>query len=194
MKREHRGGILNDEQTLLERARRFNEEALAAIFDTYYVPLYRYIYHHVGHVETAEDLTARTFQRMLEQFNKGKGPKSHLKAWLYRVAHNLVVDESRRQKHRDHAPLDDSLPAGGTRPEEQAQHTILAEQARRALHHLSPKQRAVVILKYLMGMNNDEVAQTLAISTGAVKSLHQRGLAALRRNLLAAGVIEGGEL
>ena len=185
---------MNNEQALLKRAHVFDEEALAAIFDTYYVPLYRYIYHHVGHVETAEDLTAKTFQRMLEQFNKGKGPKSHLKAWLYRVAHNLVVDESRRQKHRDHAPLDDSLPAGGSRPEEQAQQTILAEQAKRALHHLSPKQRAVVILKYLMGMNNDEVAHTLAISTGAVTSLQQRGLAALRRNLLAAGVIEGGEL
>ncbi len=185
-----------DEKTLLKLARDLDEGALAEIFDTYYVPLYRYIYHHVGHVQTAEDLTARVFQRLLEKLHAGRGPRHHLKGWLYRVAHNVIIDEMRRQGHRDHAPLDERLPDAAAAPEEQAQQSILAERARRALMDLAPRQRAAVSLKYLMGLENEEVARCLGLSVGAVKALQHRGLDTLRRRLatgVAAGATEGSD-
>ncbi|GAB4479985.1 MAG: sigma-70 family RNA polymerase sigma factor [Anaerolineae bacterium] len=185
-----------DEKTLLRLAHDLDEGALAEIFDTYYVPLYRYIYHHVGHVQTAEDLTARVFQRMLEKLHAGRGPRHHLKGWLYRVAHNVIIDETRRQGHRSHAPLDEHIPDADAAPEEQAQQAILAEHARRALMDLAPRQRAAVTLRYLMGLNNEEVARSLGLSVGAVKALQHRGLDTLRRRLAAgvtAGVAEGSE-
>ena len=100
-----------DDRELLRRARSLDESALGAIFDVYYQPLYRHIYYHVRHRETAEDLTAEVFTRMLAQLAKGQGPKKHLKAWLYRVAFNLIVDESRRRVHRDYEPLLDETVA-----------------------------------------------------------------------------------
>jgi len=167
----------------LERARGLEEEALAAIFDEYYTPLYRYIYHHVSHAQTAEDLTAEVFRRLLEHLHAGRGPRRNLRSWLFRVAHNLVVDEARRFVHRDHRPLDDYLLAAESNVERQTQQTIMAQQAQQALDLLTPKQRSVIILKYLVGLENTEVADALALPVGAVKSLQHRALAALRRSL-----------
>jgi RNA polymerase sigma factor (sigma-70 family) len=118
---------LDDERELLHRARSLDEIALSAIFDTFYPSLYRYIYHHVRHQATAEDLTAEVFTRILEQLADGRGPKRHLKAWLYRVAHNLVVDESRRRIHRDHDPVDERRSSAEQDIETPAQTAILRQ-------------------------------------------------------------------
>ena len=56
---------------LLRRARTFDEAALGTIFDTYYESLYRYAYHRVQHVETAEDIAAQVFTRLLDALQGG---------------------------------------------------------------------------------------------------------------------------
>jgi RNA polymerase sigma-70 factor (ECF subfamily) len=175
--------LVESGRDLLQRVLALDESALAEVFDEYYLPLYRYIYHCVHHAETAEDLAAEVFRRLLEQIAEGRGPRRNLKAWLFRVAYNLVVDDSRRQLHRQHAALNEGLSAGKAAVEEQAQHAILAADAHRALDGLTPKQRAVIILKFLVGLENDEVAQVLLLPVGAVKSLQHRGLEAMRRDL-----------
>lgn len=65
--------MADDERDLLRRVRALEEEALGTVFDTYYQPLYRYIYHRVGHQETAEDLTADVFNRLLKEIDRGRG-------------------------------------------------------------------------------------------------------------------------
>jgi RNA polymerase sigma-70 factor (ECF subfamily) len=175
---------LDSEQALLQQARGLEEAALAEIFDTYYLPLYRYIYSSVRHVEAAEDLTAEVFHRLLKHLSNGQGPRRNLKPWLFRVAYNIIVDDSRRQTHRTHQPLDERLPQPDSPPvEEQARLASLSIEARRALEGLTAKQRAVIVLKYLIGMDNAEVAQTLTLPVSAVKSLQHRGLASMRRAL-----------
>lgn len=178
-----------DERELLRQARALDEAALGAIFDTYYPRLYRYIYHHLGHAATAEELAAEALTRLLEQLAGGGGPTRHLRAWLYRVAHNLVVDESRRRVHRDHEALDEGSVSGGANVAQQAEAAILHHQARAALDELTPQQRAVLVLKFLEGYENREISHILEISVGAVKALQHRGLAAMRRHLLRAGAI-----
>jgi RNA polymerase sigma-70 factor (ECF subfamily) len=184
---------LIEAQELLRRARSLDEAALGSIFDTYYPVLYRYIYHHVHHTEAAEDLTAEVFARMLKQLAEGRGPRRHLRAWLYRVAHNLVVDESRRRKHRDHDPLDEQAVSVEGEVEQQAETSILREQARTALMALTPKQRAVIILKFLEGYENREVARMLDTTIGAVKALQHRGLTAMQRHLERRPVSRSGK-
>jgi RNA polymerase sigma-70 factor (ECF subfamily) len=180
---------LSDETELLRRVRALDEQALAAVFDTYYEPLYRYIYHHVGHAATAEDLVAEVFNRLLVKLEGGDGPRRYLQAWLYRVAHNLVVDDARRRKHRDHDPLDPEMADGGAGTAARAHDAILAGHVRRALSALTGRQRTVVVLKYLEGWENAEIARTLGLSVGAVKSLRVRGVGALRRELARMGII-----
>ncbi|MFQ5873640.1 MAG: RNA polymerase sigma factor, partial [Dehalococcoidia bacterium] len=180
---------LPQERHLLRRARALDEQALSAIFDMYYPLLYRYIYHQVGHTTTAEDLTADVFIRLLKQLRSGHGPDRRLKPWLYRVAHNLVVDHWRRDAHRDHDQLDEELPAVEEGTEQQAQRAILRQQARAALDTLTDKQRAVIILKFLEGMDNAEIAEVLEMTVGAAKALQSRGLAAMRSYLVRSGAV-----
>ncbi len=181
-----------DENVLLQRARELDEAALGTIYDTYYPPLYRYIYHHIRHMQTAEDVTAEVFVRLLKSLEKGRGPKQYLQAWLYRVAYNLIVDHSRRAKHRDHAPLEEELMARDERVAAQVQQRIIKQQAYAALDELTAKQREVIILKFLEELSNREVARILQTTEGSVKSLQHRGLAALRRQLEKVGaVVEG---
>lgn len=178
---------MNDpELALLRQARTADETALAAIYDTYHTPLYRYIYRQVGDVETARDLTAQVFQRFLQALQRESGPERQLKAWLYRTAHNLVVDLYRRQEHRRHLPLEDQTLTSDADPAWQAEQQLLAADVREALRELTPDQRQVITLKFLAGMSNAEVASVIDKPVGAVKSLQHRALAALQRQLVPA--------
>jgi RNA polymerase sigma-70 factor, ECF subfamily len=180
---------LEDDELLL-RAQAFDEEALAGIFDRYYKPIFRYIYHQIHHVETAEDLAAKVFQRLLEQFTSDNAPIYHLKAWLFRVATHLVIDDSRRQRHRDYVPLDESEPHP-LLTEVNFESGLLLEEAKAALSQLTSQQRNVIILRYLVDLSPDEVADVLDLTLGAVKALQHRGLTALRQVLLHDQATDG---
>ena len=172
---------MSDDIELLRSVRSQDESALAVIFDTYFLPIYRYIYHHIPHQQTAEDLSAEVFVKLASDVAKGSGPKQHLSGWLYRVAHNVVIDEARRYTHRDHEPLDETITSEAPDVESTVEDIVLLENARQALLQLTYKQRIAIILRYLEGMENEEVARILKVSVGTVKARLHRGLAAMRR-------------
>lgn len=171
------------DQTPEQPARALDRDRLAAIYDEYHQLIYRYVYRQVGDVETARDLAAEVFHRLLRIAQSGGGPDRHPKAWLYRTAHNIVVDHYRRQQHRRHLPLDDELMIANDDPAGSAERHLSGAQVRAALQHLTPDQRQVITLKFLEGLSNQEVAVVLDKPVGAVKSLQHRGLAALQRQL-----------
>jgi RNA polymerase sigma-70 factor (ECF subfamily) len=172
-----------DEIDLLQRARRLDEAALSAIFDAYYRPLYFYLYTHLGHGPTAEDLTADVFKIFLEQVSAKRGPTQMLRPWLYQVAHNLMVDELRRRKHHEHDLLDESLPAKEPELSDQAQEADELQAVSNAFKRLSIKQQAVLTMKFLHGLTNTEIARALKMTEGTVRALQLRGLRALGRHL-----------
>lgn len=178
---------MNDtEQDRLRRASALDRGALAAIYDEYYEPMYRYIYRQVSDVETARDLTAELFRRYLQAIQQGQGPDQALRAWLYRTAHNLVIDHYRRQQHRQHLPLPEEVVNTDDDPVSLAEEQILAEQVRAALQQLTADQRQVIVLKFLEGLSNQETASVLKKPVGAVKSLQHRALTALQHYLVKA--------
>jgi RNA polymerase sigma-70 factor, ECF subfamily len=168
----------------LHRARQGDSQALAAIYDSYHDALYAYIYRRVGDVETARDLTGDLFRRLLEALFRGHGPDQHLQAWLYRTAHNLVVDFYRRQQHRQHLPLQEEVLAAPENPAADAELALEAARVRQALQQLTAEQQEVLALKYLQGLNNEEVACIMGKPVGAIKALQHRGLKALQRQLI----------
>jgi RNA polymerase sigma-70 factor (ECF subfamily) len=172
---------VNDhDDELLSKARGFDREAITTIYDTYHQPLYRYVYRQVGSVEVARDLTAEVFQRFLQALKNGNGPNQQLKAWLYRVAHNLVVDYFRRRQHRDDLPLDEYRLYSDSDPVHTAEEHIDSECVMAALNRLTPEQRQVISLKFFAGMSNQEAAEVMAKPVGAVKALQHRAIAALQ--------------
>jgi RNA polymerase sigma-70 factor (ECF subfamily) len=175
---------------MLSSARSLDQEALSWIYRTYHASIYRYLYHHLGDAQTAQDLASEVFRRLLQALRDGAGPSRQLSAWLYRVAHNLIVDELRRRTHRDHQPLDETLAETlsdtGKSPEELAGTAVTNARIRVALHDLTPEQREVIVLKFLQGMSNAEVAEVTGKTVSAVKALQHRGLDTLREQFVAA--------
>lgn len=174
-----------NEKLLLQRAYTFNEQALAEIYDRYSPGLYRYAMRLLGDAGLAEECVSETFSRFLGVLRRGKGPKNFLKAYLYRTAHNWVSDHYRR-KPPDSIPLDPDLRSDGAlEPLEVITQEIERRQIRAALAALTPEQRQAVALKYLEGWKNEQIAQSMGKSVGAVKALQRRALGALRRDLLS---------
>ncbi|MGE5250449.1 MAG: RNA polymerase sigma factor, partial [Bacteroidota bacterium] len=87
--------VISD-QDLLIKARQFDNGALAEIYDFYSPRLYRYAIKLLGDACTAEDCVAETFSRFLQALHSNRGPRDYLQAYLFRTAHNLVVDHYRR--------------------------------------------------------------------------------------------------
>jgi RNA polymerase sigma-70 factor, ECF subfamily len=186
--------IVDSEQQLLARVRARERRALAETFDRYYEPLYRYIYRHVGQQATAENLAAEVFRQLLEALRAGSGPRQYLRAWLYRVAHNLYVNELRHQSYRDDLPLDTTVAADGPDLDAAAQRALVAGHVQEALDQLTVKQREVIILKFLEGMSNEETAAVLDLEYGSVKALQHRALASMRRYLIRNGAMVAEEV
>jgi RNA polymerase sigma-70 factor (ECF subfamily) len=174
----------SSEGELLEGARRFEREALAAIYDRYSPGLYAYSLRLLGDPDLAEECTAETFSRFLHTLSQGNSPRQYLQAYLYRIAHNWINDWYRRQPP---APLslEDNLHANDAESPQQVTLEHLAQRrVRNALLELTPDQRQVIVLKYLEGWELEEIAAALNKSVGAVKALQHRALEALRAVLI----------
>ncbi len=171
-------------ETWLERVRQWDEGALAQVYDEYAPAIYRYAYRRTGHRETAQEIVAETFQRFLAALKNGGGPERHLSGWLYRVAHNLIVDSYRRQPTEEPKPLDETLGiATDSSHEAVIFHHEQIARARAAMRLLTPLQQEVIALRFLEEMSYQQVAQIIERDVGAVKSLQHRALEALRRIL-----------
>ena len=172
---------MRDERLLLERAREYDPEALGEIYDGYSEKIYHYIYRYLGEARLAEDLTAEVFLKLLEAIKASQGPRTHLSAWLYRVAHNLVVDHFRRRPQEESLPLEEELVAAPEDVTVVVEKKLAQQQLRAAISHLTPDQQQVIVLKFVEGLSNAEVGQVLGKTKGAVKSLQHRALDALQR-------------
>jgi RNA polymerase sigma-70 factor (ECF subfamily) len=174
---------VNQEEILLNRAQTLDELALGQIYDAYFERLYRYAYRFVGDVESAQDIASETLRRLLEALRDRRAP-NHLGAWLYRVAHNLAMDQHRRRPPEGIVALEPDLDqADEANTEVDSERRFAQEQVRAALAQLTPEQQNVVMLKFLEGYSNAEVGTLMNKPESAVKSLQHRALAALKRAL-----------
>lgn len=148
---------------------------VAELYDRFAPELYRYIYHRLGAKAYAEDLTAEVFVRVL---NVTRAPNDW-RAYLYRIAHNLVIDSLRRNPHVLEQ-ADESIVDRANDPVARAEAADEQRRLRRAIARLSPDQQQVIVLKFIEEMSNAEVAKILDKPEGAVKSLQHRALSNLR--------------
>jgi RNA polymerase sigma-70 factor (ECF subfamily) len=147
---------------------------LAEMYDIHAPRIFRYIYHRLGNQAIAEDLTSEVFIRFL----RARIAPENFAAFLFRIAHNLIVDYLRC--HRATQLLDENLVAEQSDPAYLVEDEMKRARLRRALARLTAEQQQVIVLKFLEGFSNEEVARVLDKSVGAVKLLQHRGLATLR--------------
>ncbi len=170
-----------EEQELLRRASQLDTKALAEIYDTHSRGMYHYSMRLLGDTALAEDCVAEAFARFLKSLQERRGPREHLQAYLYRIAHNWIVDFYRKQEET--SELSDAVRSEADAPEVEAAKHIRQTQVRKAIRKLTIDQQQVISLKYLEEWSNEEIARALKKPVGAVKSIQHRALKSLQRLL-----------
>ncbi len=172
---------MESDAALLRRAQEHDLDALGEIYDRYASRMYAYVRARIADRETAEDVTGEVFLRMLEALDKGAFAHTSLLAWLYRIAHNLVVDHYRRRRFPV-IPLQ-SILAPAELLAEAPESEVVHEHVHTAIQDLTPDQQQVIVLRFGQQMKAPEVAQVLGKTEDAVRALQRRALASLRRML-----------
>ena len=173
------------ETELLTAAMNFDERALGELYDRYEAKIYSYIYRRTGERTLAEDLTAQVFLKMLEAIRRDKAWHSSFSGWLYRIAHNSIVDYYRRRDRKQQVPIDDVpvLIDENESPVRAAEKQFDAERLRSAIGRLTSEQAEVISLRFLEGYSINEVATLMDKTEGAIKALQYRAVATLRQLL-----------
>lgn len=170
-----------DDQALIDLART-DQAAFGELYQRYVGRIYNYIYYRTSNRHDAEDLTARVFQRAMNHIPTYEDRGIPFSAWLYRIAHNLVVNFHRDRKRRHVIPIDDMvvLAMRGDAPEQVAQQHEERELLMRAIRSLPDDRQQLLILKFVERMSNAEIGVVMGRSEGAIKSLYHRTLISLR--------------
>jgi RNA polymerase sigma-70 factor (ECF subfamily) len=168
----------------LAAARQLDEQALAHLYDMLSPGLFRYAYRLLGDAQSAEDVVSETFHRLLVALRSGGGPRDHVRAYMYRIAHNLAIDQYRRREPSTEREDEQAADVHAQRdPALAAEQSLSQDEAREAIWMLTPEQRQVILLKYFEGLGNRETAEILGKPVGAVKALQHRALRSLGRAL-----------
>ena len=179
------------EVALLKRAKALEPGALAEIYEQHIDSIYRYIYIRVRNQADAEDLTGQVFLKMIDALPGYRLRGVPFSTWLYRIAHNLVVDRYRRSA-RLPLELSEQLPDTGPlgAPEVMLQ---IGEDRRRlaaALSHLTDDQRQLILLRFIENREVEQIARIMNRTHGAIHAMQHRALASLRRVLADAPAVE----
>jgi len=177
-----------DEAALVGRARS-NPEAFGQLYEMYVERVYSYIYHRVGNVQDAEDLTARTFYRALEKLDTYEDRGLPFSAWLFRIAHNLVANWHRDHSRRQVFSLDKLWwrSSDEPRPDQAVEANAERTELWDAINRLPEERRNLLLYKLNTTLSNLEIGELMNKSESAIKSLYFRTLAALRKDLEERG-------
>jgi len=165
-----------------------DQAAFADLYDLYLDRVYRYMYYRTANRSDAEDLTEQVFLQAWAAIDRFRWQGKPFLAWLYSVAHNLVVDW-RRRVVPSHS-LDDGdnpIDVESTSDTQAVSRWIDADLLANAIKRLTPEQQQVITLKFLDGFDTAHIAQIMDKREGTIRALQLRALQSLRRELERQG-------
>jgi len=190
--------MLHDEadEALMVLYQKGEVRAFEILLERHRKPVFNFILRFVGSRELAEDLLQDTFLRVIKGAANYKR-KAKFTTWLYTIARNLCVDQSRRKKHRRHASLDKPLgkgeDSGGTLldvvagSEMPSDRKAVSRQLHNTLHNaisgLSDEQREVFLMREFLDMPFKQIADVVGVPENTVKSRMRYALEKLRLEL-----------
>jgi len=190
------------DEELLAEYRAGDARAFERLLRRYRGPLFTFLLRMVADRQRAEDLTQEAFLRVVRAAATWE-PRARFQTWLYTVARNLCVDQSRRDRFRradsldahapgleDGPPLVESIAGDGPMPDRAAQSAMLRPALEKALAQLPEEQREVFLLREQAGMPFKEIAQLLGVNENTIKSRMRYALEGMRKSLTAAGITD----
>ena len=174
---------MQDEQNLVQRAQQHDEEAFAELYEQYFDKIYRYVSLKIGNRVEAEDMTQQVFVNALRSISSYKWRGLPFSAWLFRIAHNQVVDYLRKKTRQPVFSLNESIIASGDNPQKMTEQKMSIEQLILATKYLTAAQQEVIALRFAGELPISQVARIMGTSEGAIKALQHSAIVALRKTL-----------
>jgi RNA polymerase sigma-70 factor (ECF subfamily) len=187
--------IDDPDEDLMVRYQRGEVRAFEVLLSRHRKPVYNFILRFVGDRETAEDLLQESFMRVIKGAEAYKR-QAKFTTWLYTIARNLCVDQTRRRKHRKHASLDAPMDGGddsGTlldviassemASDRKSQNRQLHQTMHQAIGGLSEEQREVFLMREFLDMPFKQIAEVVGVPENTVKSRMRYALEKLRLEL-----------
>lgn len=170
---------MEEESKLIKRAQAGDNEAFGQLYDSYFNPIYRFIYYKVFSKETTEDLTSDTFMKALNRIGSYKMDKGRFNSWLYQIARNTVIDYYRTRK--EDVDLDDvfDVPHDDRTVEQLDALTNLAS-VEAYLKALPARQREIITLRIWEEKSFKEIADILGGTENSIKMAFSRSIRQLR--------------
>ena len=172
----------NDEESIVLKAQSGDVDAFGKLYEAYFDRIYRYIAIKVGNTAEAEDLTSDVFLKLIECIGLYKKRKdASFSSWLFRLAHNLVIDHFRRSARRKTEPFSGFELDAGQDIEALVDRKLGLEQLSRAMRGLTEAQRQVMSLRFGAQLSIAQTAEVMGKSENAIKALQHGAVATLRR-------------
>ena len=166
---------------LVRESQKGDTQAFGELYDTFFTQIHKYVYYKVSE-EYVDDLVATVFIKAWTQIKKYQKSKHPFSSWLFRIAHNAVIDHYRTNKQHyelQEQILDDVKPI----PSDLANQQLNGERVHRAVRKLEKKYQEVIVLKFLNELPNAEVAKAVGTSEANVRTLQFRALKKLKSML-----------
>ena len=184
------------EKELVCAAARGDEAAFAELVQMYQNKAFHLALRMCGNEEDASDVAQDAFLAAWKGLPSFRG-EAGFSTWLYRLVSNAAIDHLRRTKHqRGNVSLDDEelnldAPDTAPGPQESAEGAELQQVLREGLNALGDDHRLVLVMREVQGLTYEEIAHSLSIDLGTVKSRISRARTALRKILLKSGNLSG---
>ena len=185
------GALKTSDDAIIRRAQALDAGALAELYDRHFDGIYRYLFTRMRHQADAEDLTEQVFLKMVDSIKRYKPRGVAFSSWLYRIAHNLLVDRYRRAGRE---PVELSDDVRDLRPQADPADLLQNSEQRHALveavRRLTPEQQQVITMRFIENLDAEEIARQMRRRPGAIHSMQHRALASLYRFLLEGEQVE----
>jgi RNA polymerase sigma-70 factor (ECF subfamily) len=182
---------LTEEKELIDRLSRGDMAAFRELVETYKKKMYYFALDMVGDPADAEDVSQEVFLKAFRSFKTFKRD-AKLSSWLYRIAYNASIDHLRRRTLAPRTVEDTVLDASSAgfsdspssqNPAQTAENSLLQARIEKALEKVSSQERAVFLLRHYNELMLNEIAETMQISIGSVKSYLFRCIRKLQKEL-----------
>jgi RNA polymerase sigma-70 factor (ECF subfamily) len=165
---------------------------VGVLYEKYYDRIVRYIFVRIGDQSEAENLAGDVFLKALKSFDSFNGQVEQVRGWLFKIAHNLMVDYVRKASKQKFILFNDIEIPDKSSIEETVEKKFEVESLSKALKQLTPAQREVIGLRYFAGLSSDEVGKILGKSSGAVRQMQWAAVEALRKQMHTLDALSGG--
>lgn len=177
-----------DENKLIERATSGDPAAFNRLMEMHEKRMYAVALRMFGNREDAQDSLQEAMLRVYRSIGGFKG-QSSFGTWVYRITMNTCLDEIRRKKNKQSASLDNMLDQGwaptdeGASPEKRVMQQEMRKSIAQSIQELPEDMRSAIIMRDVHGYSYEEIADTLNVNVGTIKSRISRGREKLREKL-----------